>query len=729
MNVYPFDYRSDGVFARSTSAWYTRDDGLVVEVGPNIRRVIQRGALAQNWMWMEGARENFAPEPLHVPANQEVVAEVPTGETDTIGGMDSGGDSVSELFSTGSIAVVVSGSIYAKIYNTVGLTTAIGTILIVNGNPDGADDFIIDTVLWTRARCKGVSLSIAANKTLFFQSDDPPMLVWGACVEAGIGMASDARFPSQPILVTGIRAAESFIAGQLTTAFLAATGGPRAIRFSFTPDFASTDVVVPNEFVLASFDTGTPAQLLVIKLQATGPGTIRLLAGKPAGPFIATGNITFIAGQRLDVSWFLQAGSLTVGAIAAAGAPTTLLPCAVSVGCLGVGSVAFGLIGPLGFDFLDFTLTSIDQLTLNSVKVKFAFNVFGVITPADVLQFNPKGLKDALNPANYTIGGSPGLPAIQYIQPGDVASEVVIFFDGTLPPGSKVTISADNIVLSGVVPTPIYNGARAGADAFAVTGPGPGGLNFVAEVLVPGSAGEAATLELVRTDGPTKPGINGVEILSSNPATPVIKYSFIDGETTLEMESTITAVAGHLIRFVLPSTLKILGVVDENVFQFDASLGEEGITLSLIAFGAEVNAVTQARPTFPRVDLANPQTERDSAGEALGTFSVTDAGDLANDHGRAYLRKRIFRRLATMKSAFFHLPGYGLQPPAKKLFTPTTLRRLKLDVELQVKQEPGVVAARATVDELRPGIVALKLRVQDDNGSFELEGALDFTAE
>jgi len=732
MNVYPFDYRSDGVFTRSTAAWYTRDDGIVVEAGPNIRRVLLRGASAQQWIWMEGARQNFIPAPLHIPANQEVVAEVPTGETDTIGGMDPGGDSIGEIFSTGSIAVRVTWSVYAKIYNVLSLTTALGTISIVNGNPATGDDFTIDTVLWTRASRKAISLSPAGDKTAFFQSDDPPMLVWGACVEAGVGLASDARFPSQPILVTGVRAAESFVAGQLTADLLAAFGGPRSIRFSFTPDFASTDVVVPNEFVLAAFDTGTPAELLVIKLQATGPGAVQLLAGRPAGPSI-TIPLTFIAGQRLDIGWFIQAGVLTAGVFAGFGAPTTLLPCSVSVGCLGASSPAFGLVGPFGFDFLDFGIKSIDQLTLNSVKVTFA--LFDPDeTPADVVQFNPKGRTDALNPANYTVGGSPGLPAIQYVQPGTTASEVVLFFDGTLPPGSLVTIHVENIVLSGVVPTPIYNGARAGADAFRVTGPGAGGLDFVAEVLRPGSAGEAATLELIVWgpfgDPPPKPGTDGVIIVNDNPASPAIQYYFVEGETTLEMETTITAVAGHLIRFVLPSTLRILRATDENVFQFDASLGEEAITLSLIAFGAEVNAVTQAQPTFPRVDLANPQTERDTApGEALGTFAVTDSGDLANDHGRGYLRKRIFRRLATMKSAFFHLPGYGLQPPTKHLFTPTTLRRLKLDVELQVKQEPGVVAARASVTELRPGVVNLKLRVQDDNGSFELEGALDFTAE
>ena len=153
-------------------------------------------------------------------------------------------------------------------------------------------------------------------------------------------------------------------------------------------------------------------------------------------------------------------------------------------------------------------------------------------------------------------------------------------------------------------------------------------------------------------------------------------------------------------------------------------------TVQFIAFGGEVNVVAKAEATFPRVDIANPQTERDTAqGESLGTFPVTDTGDLGNDHGRAYLRKRIFRRLATARAAFFHLPGYGLEQRIKTLATPTSLRRLRMDVEQQVRQEPGVVAVRADVSELRPGIILVKLRVQDDNASFELEGALDFTAE
>lgn len=131
-----------------------------------------------------------------------------------------------------------------------------------------------------------------------------------------------------------------------------------------------------------------------------------------------------------------------------------------------------------------------------------------------------------------------------------------------------------------------------------------------------------------------------------------------------------------------------------------------------------------------RFDLANPQTPRDADGEPLGTFSYDEAGDLANDTGRRNLRKRIFRRLSTRQSGFSHLgDSYGLRFESKRLVTPTFLRELQNNIEQQIRAEPDVVTARALLRELRPGLVGLRLRVEDNLGPFEFEMAIDVGGE
>lgn len=731
MQVIPFNYRFDGGFTRSSKGWYTRDDGLIVEANVDIRRVVLRGALSDPWIWMEGTRQNHLLAPLRADdlawtdaANATTVIEVPTGDDEVVGQLQPA-EVINQRFLVGAQPVIASWSIFARTTN--GATDQVRPS-IVNGAPATTVDVDINPTLWTRAVRKGISLNAAGDKLAQLQSD-PQCAVWGACVETGPAFVGDARFPSQPILETGTRTAEKLLIGTVTSEFLDVQSGPKGLTIRYAPDFASADVVAGESFFVFLFDSGNPATSLGLFLDGTGPGAVRVRAGVPTGTLVSSGALTFAANQRLNFNWDLRTGTLTVSGATTGNGTFVNGSYAVPVSTLLIGSSqagqeAWGLISPLEFNFDDVFLASVDQLTLNSVKVTFETGV----SPVDVLQFNPRGLTDALNPRNYIVTGSPGLPSVQHVEPGEVGSEVVLFFDGILPPDSLVTIRVVNVVLAGVVAVPVFDGERAAVDAFAQTG--PTGLSSVWEVVQPGVLGELAILETEFDAAPPKPGVNGVEIINADPNRPHIRYHFALGETTGDMESAITEVAGHLIRLRIPSALRLLVPADEYVLTFDTELGDDPIALSLIAFGAEVNATAQVETTFPRVDLANPQTERDAGqGASLGTYAVTDAGDLANDHGRAYLRKRIFRRLATFKSAFFHLVDYGLKPPSKKLFTPTTLRRLQLDIEIQVRQEPGVVAARATVTELRPGIVAVKLRVQDDNGSFDLDGALDFTAE
>jgi hypothetical protein len=146
---------------------------------------------------------------------------------------------------------------------------------------------------------------------------------------------------------------------------------------------------------------------------------------------------------------------------------------------------------------------------------------------------------------------------------------------------------------------------------------------------------------------------------------------------------------------------------------------------TFVALGV-ARAATPGLPNIPaNLDLANPQTPRDGAEGELGTLQVDGTGDLANDSGRAQLRKRIFRRLSTRPGGFYHLDNYGLRVPAKRLLTADEQRQLELDSVFQVRQEPEVVAASATVTRLAIGTYVLNLRIQDNIGTFDMQFAED----
>lgn len=729
----PFNYRFDGAFARASKAWFVNDDGSIAEVVTDERRIMLRGHSQAPWIFMEGARQNFIVSPLDledgtawdIPATGDSIPPIPP--PDGWGGAVAevqDFDAILQTFLVGSNAAFVTWSVYV-----LGSTGSNATLWINNGTPNTGTVTSTNQGIWTRATRKAVSLAAGGNKSAQLVVND---LSWAriACVEAGPAYAQNARFPSQPILETTTRAAESFTVGTIIPELLTANGGATGFRISFEPDFASGDVVSGDAFRIVLLDTGVAGTSIILWLEGTGGGAVRARYGYLTGAFAASGSLTFEAGQRLDFIVDFAGGFLVVqGATAGNGTfsnSTYALTVNAQVKLGGVTTTsAYGLISPLEFTFAGFSFGTIEQLTATSIKVTFE----DYLGPVSVLQFDPNGPHDALNPANYIIGGSSGLPAVQYVQPGAVGSEVVLFFDATLTPGATVSIAPGDIVLAGIVPVSIEHGAPAFWDFFQLTG---GVLDTVLELTVVGETGDGSLFTTWQWGGDPllRPGVGGVEILDDNPERPWINYWFIPYETTVaDMEDALAAVAGHLVRIKIPGSAHVF-IASDEFEQMGAANGQFPPVFTLIAFGAEVNAVAQAQATFPRVDIANPQTPKDAPqGASLGTFQVTDTGDLANDHGRTYLRKRVFRRLSTMRAAFFHLKDYGLNPPSKKLFTPTSLRRLKNDVEMQIRQEPGVVGVRAAVTELRPGVASIKLRIQDDNGSFELEGALDFTAE
>ncbi len=99
-------------------------------------------------------------------------------------------------------------------------------------------------------------------------------------------------------------------------------------------------------------------------------------------------------------------------------------------------------------------------------------------------------------------------------------------------------------------------------------------------------------------------------------------------------------------------------------------------------------------------DVANPYITRDALRlpPRLGTFQITDEGDLGVDRSSAAgLRKRITRRVLSAVGAFFHLPNYGAGVRVKGLIRVDEITRLQARILAQVRQEPDVRDARVVV--------------------------------
>jgi hypothetical protein len=123
----------------------------------------------------------------------------------------------------------------------------------------------------------------------------------------------------------------------------------------------------------------------------------------------------------------------------------------------------------------------------------------------------------------------------------------------------------------------------------------------------------------------------------------------------------------------------------------------------------------------PALDLANPQTERDRAGApALGSLSVDETGDWANDAGTPSLRKRILRRISSAAGTWFHMPDYGLAQPLKRLVSPGRLLRLQARAQAQILREPDVASARVSVSAVAPGVVRVTVRAKSTAGAVEV---------
>lgn len=321
------------------------------------------------------------------------------------------------------------------------------------------------------------------------------------------------------------------------------------------------------------------------------------------------------------------------------------------------------------------------------------------------------GLSTLLNHATVTFAADQEI-TVSIFESGLMRVDGATTGNGTYGSGVNafVTSSLVDVTIGSYVPagTPLQVG-------FFLVGP----LQLVNQALLIG--GEQLSLNSVRLtfdQPPTAFDQHGVDdalnldyyVVTGTPGLPALQYVASETDTSV------------VVFFDQPIAQDAKVVI--SVSGFTSAPG----SFTFFAFGPERNLLAGREVIAPRVDLANPQTEADSGDVAsLGTLVVDETGDLVNDWGRAGLRKRLFRRLSTLREGFVHLRGYGLLPASKALLTQTDLRQLVTDARAQCLQEPGVVGVRARVSEIRPGLVNLRLDVTDDNGAFELEGQIDLT--
>jgi len=148
-------------------------------------------------------------------------------------------------------------------------------------------------------------------------------------------------------------------------------------------------------------------------------------------------------------------------------------------------------------------------------------------------------------------------------------------------------------------------------------------------------------------------------------------------------------------------------------------------TGSFIAYGVSILPVSLLREIEDSYDLHNPQTASEAGQrESLGTLSADESGDLSVENRRSSLKKRVIRRCTTKPGGFAHLKDYGLRIDSKSLLRPSDLRKLQIDAEDQVGQEPDVRSVRATVSQILPGVIQLSLRVVDRYGPIEIQTLL-----
>lgn len=116
-------------------------------------------------------------------------------------------------------------------------------------------------------------------------------------------------------------------------------------------------------------------------------------------------------------------------------------------------------------------------------------------------------------------------------------------------------------------------------------------------------------------------------------------------------------------------------------------------------------AQRRAKQARTLVDVRNPQTDSPNGGALV----TTSAGDYDTEDGLAMLRKLVFRRLTTAVGGFYHLPGYGFGIDVSIPYPSSQLYTLKSAIEREVRQEPEIARADASLTITPDGVLTVSI--------------------
>lgn len=160
----------------------------------------------------------------------------------------------------------------------------------------------------------------------------------------------------------------------------------------------------------------------------------------------------------------------------------------------------------------------------------------------------------------------------------------------------------------------------------------------------------------------------------------------------------------------------------DATYLIEASSSIETLNGSNITAPFSVQFLTARRGFVPvTLDIAGEdRTDIAFAGDASeigGTYRYDETGDLANESGVTYLRKRVIRRATTLLGSIVHLPEYGAGQRLKTNITQATTTRLRSELRAQILEEPDVRAVAVSVFRPVPGILRVTIQITQRAGT------------
>lgn len=231
-------------------------------------------------------------------------------------------------------------------------------------------------------------------------------------------------------------------------------------------------------------------------------------------------------------------------------------------------------------------------------------------------------------------------------------------------------------------------------------------------LLTPNDAANPKRFQVTAVPSPL--GADGLPVRSVLPV--LVELAKIPGSFGSVLDITID-------RPMSPFPARYLVAVNQLASADGAPLAIGQTSRGFIAVYRELRAQSVAEPS-PSRDIANPQTYQaqldplPQAGDplALGVIPIDASGDYAFDSGVTQLKKRVFRRLVTVKGRFPAIPDYGIGVPSygKRLGTAAIRQQICEEAKKQLALEPDIAAVSVTAksDAKEPSVTIFQIRIQ-----------------